>query len=239
MDLLNNEYQKLSNRSFPYPREPWIGYQEWHDTIFLHYKTPFEVIRSVVPHELEIDIFMGDCYISVVPFTVKNLRPRLIPAFKPISEFYELNLRTYVKYNGIPGIYFFSLEASKILPVIAARVSTRLPYLKSDIWRDNGMYNSYCKSHGFNFHLEYSISGQTERNEKISWLSDRFRLYVKSSGIISMIDVDHIPWELQDIEIRELKLNYMITQWPLSKLSPEIANFSRKVEVKTWRRMKA
>jgi len=40
----------------------------------------------------------------------------------------ELNVRTYVHYNGVPGVWFFSLDAARLPAVFAARATFGLPY---------------------------------------------------------------------------------------------------------------
>ncbi|HLO91370.1 MAG TPA: DUF2071 domain-containing protein [Lentimicrobium sp.] len=224
-------------RPFPYPNKPWTGYQEWHNVIYLHWKVETETLRKVVPNELEIDTFNGQAYLSVVPFSVRKLRQRFIIPLPPISDFEELNVRTYVKYNGVPGIYFFSLEASKWAPVVAARFTTRLPYVNSEIWREEDMYYANSKKFGFEFHINFKLEEKEITKDLLtSWLTDRFRLYVKTSGHINCIDVHHHPWVLKPLVLRYLKLNYMIGGFPLSKQAPDLTHFSDGVKVVTWRR---
>lgn len=226
-------------RPFNYPSLPWVGYQEWHNVIFLHWQVDPGIIRSVVPKDLELDTFEGMAWVSVVPFTVLNLHLRSLPAIKAISDFEEINVRTYVIHKGVPGIYFFSLESSRILPVFAARLTTGLPYIKSEIWREEGMYSSNSEKYGFQFYLNFKLeSSPIEKDPLTTWLSDRFRLYVKTSGIISRIDVHHHPWILSTLNIRYIKLNYMVGGWPLSRQTPNLAHFSNGVKVVTWHKTK-
>ena len=57
-----------------------------------------------------------------------NVAPRGVPSLPWISEFPELNVRTYVRVDGKPGVYFFSLDAGSTLAVQAARSLLNLPY---------------------------------------------------------------------------------------------------------------
>lgn len=224
------------HRTFPYPAEPWVLYQEWHDVIFLHYKMEKELIEPIIPPELKIDLFEGFAWISIVVFTVRNFRPRLLPTVPPFSNFYEINLRTYVTKDGVPGIYFFSLEASNKITVLAARLSTGLPYVKSNIWREDKVINSHSPSNGFKLHIDYILHGKEhkERTAKDAWLTDRYRLYVKTSGKISKIDVHHHPWEIQPVTLRDLSTNYKIGKYYLCKHVPKLVHYSPGVRVATW-----
>jgi uncharacterized protein YqjF (DUF2071 family) len=94
------------------PRGPWIMAQTWHDLLFAHWPVPFEVLRPLVPSQLPLDVFEGQCWVGVVPFWMSGVRGRGLPAIPGLSRFPELNVRTYVSYRDKPGVYFFSLDAA-------------------------------------------------------------------------------------------------------------------------------
>ena len=51
-----------------------------------------------------MDTFGGRAYLGIVPFFMRNIRPRFLPTVPGISNFMELNLRTYVyDRSGVPG----------------------------------------------------------------------------------------------------------------------------------------
>jgi uncharacterized protein YqjF (DUF2071 family) len=85
-------------------------------------------LREFVPTDLEIDLFSGKPWVSVVAFTMNNIRPRYLPPFPPISDFHEINIRTYVTKNNKSGVYFLSIEASKKTSSMVSRLVSRLPY---------------------------------------------------------------------------------------------------------------
>ena len=62
-----------------------------------------------------------------VPFRMTNVAPRGVPALPWVSAFPELNVRTYVRVGGRPGVYFFSLDAGNPVAVGVARVMAHLP----------------------------------------------------------------------------------------------------------------
>ena len=111
----------------PDDRRP-AGYQRWRDLLFLHWPVPRDVIRPLLPNGLEIDSLAGQAYVSLIPFVIAESRPARVPRALA-ARFLETNLRTYVRApDGEPGIYFFSLEASSLLAVAAARLLYGLPY---------------------------------------------------------------------------------------------------------------
>ena len=76
--------------------------QSWHDLLFAHWPLPLATIRAAVPEQLPIDTFDGRAWIGVVPFRVRGLRARWLPAIRGLSDFPELNVRTYVTIDGKP-----------------------------------------------------------------------------------------------------------------------------------------
>src|SRR5690606_7876276 len=114
-------------RPAPPQRTPWM-HQHWGGLVFLHWHLPPDVLRSRIPAPLEIDAFDGSAWIGLTPFALWGARPSFLPPLGRISSSYELNVRTYVRLGNVPGVWFFSLEASNLLAVLGARSTFRLPY---------------------------------------------------------------------------------------------------------------
>ena len=115
------------HRPWKLPADSWKFYQEWNDVIFLHYEVDISELKKFVPKELEIDLFKGKPWVSVVAFTMQKIRPKNLPYFPPISDFDEINIRTYVKSNNKTGVYFLSIEGGKFLSCkVAKRISELL-----------------------------------------------------------------------------------------------------------------
>lgn len=124
---------QTSNRQYALPDRKWKYFQEWHDTLFLNWKVPKVLLEKHIPKELELDTFDNMAWVSLVAFEVKKMRPRNLPAIPYVSNFHEINVRTYVIKNGIPGIYMFSIETNKFIEVLLTRFFIGLPYQKSNI----------------------------------------------------------------------------------------------------------
>ena len=104
-------------------------FQSWRDLLFLHWEYSVAAIQATLPDGLFVDTFAGKAYLGIVPFFMRNIRPRFLPAVPGISNFMELNLRTYVyDRSGVPGVWFYSLDANQWLAVKIARQLFHLPY---------------------------------------------------------------------------------------------------------------
>jgi uncharacterized protein YqjF (DUF2071 family) len=102
--------------------------QTWHDLLFAHWAVDPEQLKGKVPAAFPIDLFEGAAWIGIVPFRMTNVAARGVPPMPWVSEFPELNVRTYVKVGDRPGVYFFSLDAGSAVAVQAARMLLNLPY---------------------------------------------------------------------------------------------------------------
>src|SRR5215212_253506 len=93
------EADRLSVR-VPPPGRP-IMYQSWGELLFMHWPVPAHSLRPLIPEPLAIDIYDGVAWIGITPFTTWGLRPVLLPAVPLLSESHEINVRTYVHFDGV------------------------------------------------------------------------------------------------------------------------------------------
>ena len=108
-----------------------LMHQCWGKLLFLHWPIAAEMLRPLIPSSLSIDTFDGRAWIGVVPFTMWGIRASFLPPLPGTSAFHELNVRTYVHYRGVPGVWFFSLDAANSLAVWGARRFYHLPYFNA------------------------------------------------------------------------------------------------------------
>src|SRR5688572_28880198 len=118
-DIPHSVEHETEHRPWPLPPAPWLMTQSWHDLLFAHWPMPAGELSQRVPREFELDLFDGQAWIGVVPFHMSNVAPRGVPAMPWVSQFPELNVRTYVRAGGKPGVYFFSLDAANPVAVEA------------------------------------------------------------------------------------------------------------------------
>ncbi|MDQ2731238.1 MAG: DUF2071 domain-containing protein, partial [Armatimonadota bacterium] len=111
------------------PRQRRVMFQRWAQLLFLHWVVPAEIIQGRLPPGLTLDTYEGKAYVGLVPFTMTGVRPVWAPAVRHLSDFHEINVRTYVHREGKDsGVWFFSLDAANAAAVRLARAWYRLPY---------------------------------------------------------------------------------------------------------------
>ncbi len=115
------------HRPWPVPARRWLMTQKWHDLLFAHWRVPVETLRALVPAPLQIDTHDGAAYVGLVPFRMTGVRWRCTPPVPGTAAFPEMNLRTYVTYDGKPGVWFFTLDATNRPAIWTARRFFHLP----------------------------------------------------------------------------------------------------------------
>lgn len=199
----------------------WMMVQEWQDVLFLHWPVAAEQLRKQIPEELELDLHKGEAWVGVVLFKAKGTRLRLLPPVPGTRTFLEVNVRTYVKYNGKSGVYFFSLDASSQLAVKAASLGDFLPYRLARMeFFKRGQEKTFKsrrideKSFPETIGLSYQIiSNPIERTSLEQWLTERYCLWTKPKGKLLRVDIKHFPWELQYVK-GEIRHNSMASFLP-------------------------
>jgi uncharacterized protein YqjF (DUF2071 family) len=213
----------------------------WHDLLFLHWPVRPELLRPLIPRHIELDTFEGRCWIGVVPFRMSGVRPRYVPFS---FAFPELNVRTYVKTPGRPGVWFFSLDAASRIAVWAAR-RQGLPYYDARIsvrlqtetvhYRSVRIHKDAAPAE---FGASYRPTGPVYRAAPDTldhWLTERYSLYAADhAGRVVYGEIHHLPWPLQPAAT-ELQLNTMAAAIGM-ELPPTkpVSHFARYLEVVAW-----
>jgi uncharacterized protein YqjF (DUF2071 family) len=203
-------------------RGPFVGEQCWRDLLFAHWPVQKNSVERLLPPGLEIDLWADTAWIGIVPFDLKGLRARYLPGLPGMTNFLELNVRTYVRESGRPGIYFFSLDASSRTAVAGARTALGLPYFcaemsctRRDQWID---YRSVREGSDAVFEASYRPTGDAAEAETGSleeFLVERYRLFTTILGKLFRLEIDHPPWQLRAAEA-EIRTNTMASAAGLS-----------------------
>jgi uncharacterized protein YqjF (DUF2071 family) len=234
--------QSVAHRPWPLPAGPWVMAQSWHDLLFAHWAVAPPVMRAIVPRELELDLFEGQCWVGVVPFWMSGVRVRGLPAVPGVSQFAELNVRTYVTCAGKQGVYFFSLDAASRLAVAAARAVYHLPYCFADMsvgWDgDTIVYRSTRCGGPAEFRGRYGPVGPVVLRRSGSlehWLSERYCLYTVHHDQLWRGEIHHGPWPLQDA-FAEIEGNTVARAAGIDLPdSQPVLHFAKRLDVLIWR----
>lgn len=220
--------------------------QRWSDLLFIHRPATLNVVRALVPPALTLDVYEGTAWVSVTPFYLSNLHVRGVPPLPGVSEFPELNVRTYVTYGGKAGVYFFSLDAGNALAVFGARALYRLPYFRASMSvreaRDGTIHYRARRTHRnappAEFHARYRPTGPESHSKPGTldhWLTERYCLYaLDTSRRVYRAEIHHHPWLLHPAEV-EIERDTMAHAAGVAlPAEPRRLSFSRRLDVVVW-----
>lgn len=227
----------------PIPLEPgsWIMRQTWNDLLFAHWPVVPREMRKLVPSQLELDLFEHQAWVAVTPFHMTGIRARGVPPVPGTSAFPELNVRTYVRYRDVPGVFFFSLDAGSLLAVFGARAFYSLPYfyatMRVSVSSREVTYSSSRSRGQAEFRARYSGSCNQRPWQKESieyFLTERYRLYTIRRSRVFYAGIHHLPWPLEDAQA-DIGLNTMAQAAGLALPAVlPLLHFSKKLEVLIW-----
>ncbi|MCP9768542.1 DUF2071 domain-containing protein [Lacihabitans sp. LS3-19] len=231
---INEILNSTEHRNWVKPKESWRFYQEWNEAVFFHWKVEVDILQKYIPNGLEIDLFEGQAWVSLVVFKMEKIRPKGFPAFSPISNFDEINIRTYVKSGNKTGVYFLSIEASSRISCFIARKISELPYRFSNIKRSFGKIHSVNNTFEESLKIEYQLSENVnEKSDLDKWLTERYALFQDADLKINSFDIHHLEWPLKAIEVSYFKLNYNRFENLIGN-TPDKIQYSKGVKVLAW-----
>src|SRR5699024_8961642 len=148
-------------------RFPWIAQQNWQDILFIHTPISQHTLRNFVPFPFKIDTYEGKSWISIVLFKAKKSRLRYMPGWLSYPTFYQMNIRTYVRFGNELGAYFLSSIANRLLAAIGGS-AVSLPFNKASIsineqndyfaFSGEGLPNNYKETVQISYRLQFTTS---------------------------------------------------------------------------------
>ena len=212
-------YSEPETDAVSLPRLPHPFSLTWRDGAFCHWPMDPDRIRPRVPEPFEIDTYNGRAWVSILPFVLTRAGLRATPSVAR-RTFPELNCRTYVRYGGHIGLYFFSIDmASRTLASVARRTTgiscfharQRVGGTDDEIsfWSDRYPFDT--GTNPARFAARYGPTGPMFRpdpNSLLEFLTERRLFFSINRGRVLVGAVDHDPWPLREATV-EIATNTM------------------------------
>ena len=215
----------------------------WKQLLFIHWPLPKSLIASLLPSGAEPDTFSGDAWLGIVPFFMRDVHPRGLPSVPGLSAFPELNVRTYVTVNGVPGVWFFSLEAASPVAVRLARAGFYLPYFNARMHTETSggevgfrSTRTHRRAAPATFAARYRPLPGTPAGDAdlLHFLTERYCLYSAApDGKLYRADIRHVTWPLQHAEVSfDTPPDEMTQQLGFSlPKSPPVLHYAERLDV--------
>jgi len=220
-----------------------VMHQEWGKLLFMHWRINANLLRPHIPKSLEIDTYGDSAWIGIVPFTMWDIRavPPFMPPIPGLDEMHELNVRTYVHHNGVPGVWFFSLDANSTAAVLAARSFYHLPYYSADIDLQGKRKIRYRlkrrEDPPAQFKATWNVGDalpQSQPGSREFFLTERYLLYSEFEGELFRARIYHEPWQLYKAELADFGSTLLE---PLQIPQPKtqaILHYAEELSVDIW-----
>jgi uncharacterized protein YqjF (DUF2071 family) len=236
------ELERLATRKRP-DGQP-LMHQEWGKLLFMHWRMEEKDLRPLIPSELEIDTFDGSAWIGVIPFTMWDIRalPPFLPPMPGLSSMHELNVRTYVHYDRVPGVWFFSLDCNSTAAVIGARSFYHLPYFDADIdlqQRGNTINYELMRTDDprADFQASWDIGETIPFSHPDSlefFLTERYCLYSEHEKQIYRARIFHQPWPLQKATVNSFQSTMIESLGLKAPKGEAVLNYTEEISVDIW-----
>ena len=192
----------------PAPVKHPVMKQQWRDLAYIHWRYDPQEVQALLPEGIEVDTFDGSAWVGLIPFSMRNISFPFIPPVPYFGSFPEVNVRTYVKRNGVPGVWFFSLDVNRLIPAFVARGTYFIPYCwgrashEKDSQRLCTTVQRRWPSRS-STQIELNIGEEIkEPSDLAHFLSARWGLYSKGfGGRLRYAPVDHEQWQLYEANI--------------------------------------
>lgn len=203
---------RLAAREYPKAQRVPVMEQQWRNLLFLHWEYDPALIQKTLPKGLTVDLFEGKAYVGITPFWVPKINLKLLPPIPGLSNFLELNLRTYVYDEaGTPGIWFYSLDANHYLAVQAAKTFFYLPYRYAQIhsfMNAEQQIEYSCHPDKAQVILNYRYQGlgpyhKAEPGSLEFFLIERYILFASKGDGLAFGRVHHSPYPLSQAQVSQ------------------------------------
>jgi len=221
-----------------------IMYQTWGKLLFMHWRIDENLLRPLIPAQLEIDTFAGSAWIGVVPFTMWGIRASFLPAMPGTSAFHELNVRTYVHHQGVPSVWFLSLDAANKLAVWGARTFYYLPYFNAQMsLQQTGNTINYSslrqdqRGAPAEFQATWTIAeplAQSSPGSLEFFLTERYCLDAVHNGKLYRSRIHHQPWPLRRAGLVSLYSSMIASHGLPPPTNDPLLHYCEEIGVDIW-----
>jgi uncharacterized protein len=217
----------LSEAARRHLKQPFL-LTDWHHTVFLHFAVDVDVLQPHVPFTL--DCWESRAYVSMVAFQQRRFVLRRGGRATswltgPIGSHDFCNVRTYVRPEDEPGVFFLTEWISRRLTVLIARALYGLPYrfaqLRYDHDARSDMFRAEVAAPGggrlaCRAHIDYNHPvAPAPANSLEAFTMERYTAYTQRGKRRRRFRIWHEPWPQQRIEaeLREDSLLRQTFKW--------------------------
>lgn len=200
----------------------------WRDVAFIHFDVDPKWLSREVPFKL--DLCEDRAVVSLVAFWMHGFRPRRGGALTswttwPIANYPLLNLRTYVRVDGEPAIYFLREWVTNRLGAYLGPRTFGLPYHLARIqyrhhgvmWQGRVALPGGEHAFGYRLHPERPLvdAAPPDESSPDRMLVEQYRAAtVLRNGERRTFTIDHDPWRVVPADVTLIDSAMIVEPWP-------------------------
>lgn len=197
------------SRTAPEFGGPAIASQRWSELTFLHWRVDAARVAPLLPPGVRPDEHDGSSWVGLIPFRLDRARLFGSPPVPYLGSFVEVNVRLYgVDAAGRRGVVFRSLEASRLLAVLAARITFGLPYrwASTSMARSGDVVEYRSRRHvgGVSSRVVAQVGPQAVSDPLADFLTARWGMFTRPRGRTLFVPNSHEPWAVHAAELLDL-----------------------------------
>lgn|SRR5690625_2688648 len=218
-------------------RWPWMAQQSWNNVLFIHYPVSYKELRKYIPQPFTLETYEGQAWIGIILFEALHSRLRGMPKLLSFRYFLQLNIRTYVNFGGESGVYFFSLDANRQLPVKGARLVS-LPYFHAqmNLEKEQETFHFKSRRNGLSnpplIQVSYTPTSKifiSDYGSLTFWLTERYLMWTKVKNKIYKGPISHHSWSLQEAEANIKTNKYFPFESRVYKPNQPLIHYGKKM----------
>jgi len=229
--------------------EGWpLFFCDWDRALFIHFEVDPNILQPQIPFEL--DLYSGKAIVSLVAFTMRNLRLSIGGRFSalltaPVATHPLLNVRTYIRHQDQAGIYFMTEWIPNRLSILIGPRTYGLPYRHGKLNYQHNHENGNLRgavTPGNNtgrFAYEAAIESNTTFKPCATgtlshFLLERYTAFTKWRKQAKLFRIWHEPWLQTELDVTILDDSALNTSGSWYQSSRLVgANYSPGVK-KVW-----
>ena len=225
------------------PKGQPVMHQDWGKLLFIHWRIDENILRPLIPASLEIDTYGDSAWLAITPFTMWDIRafPPFVPPVPGWDSMHELNVRTYVHHNGVPGVWFFSLDANSRAAVLGARTFFHLPYFNAEIEMEGKKKIKYrldrIDEPAAQFRAAWTVGEPLPKSQPGSrefFLTERYILYTEYDDDLYRAHIHHEPWQLYEAELTSFSSTMLEANRLIQPKTQPLLHYADEVNVDIW-----